>query len=240
MKHMLGIAIIGGDGPSPQALREIASGADILVAADSGLIAAERAGLTAHWVVGDMDSLEGSLVSPENLPSGNVSPLGSNLLEKYPPERIIRYPPDKDYTDTELALMLLREKGCSQLWLAGGGGGRVDHLFAIRSLFERQDSPDRWFTNNEDIHCLREGTTLNVRLPPGQKHTGSLPSALGVSVFPLGSGPWQAESFGLKWPLNGLNWETGGGGLGLSNIAENGAFEIRSIRGRFMVICLIA
>jgi len=202
-----GIVITGGEGPGSETLREIASGADLLVAADSGLAAAEEAGLCPDWVLGDMDSLDDEA-----------------RLGKYPPGRVIRYPPEKDFADTELALALLVEKGCDEIWLAGGGGGRTDHLFAIRSLFERDGPPDRWFTANEEIRCLREGRALEAALTPGSL----------VSVFPLGSGPWAAESVGLKWPLGGLSWERGG--FGLSNVAVEGPFRIRSVQGRFMVI----
>jgi thiamine pyrophosphokinase len=222
-----GIVVTGGEGPPSEALREIARGADLLAAADSGLAAAEEAGLNPDWVLGDMDSLD----DPAR-------------LGKYPAERVIRYPPEKDFTDTELALALLREKGCDEIWLAGGGGGRTDHLFAIFSLFERSQTvaqtvaatilaaegspppkpPDRWFTANEEIRCLREGRALDAALPPGSL----------VSVFPLGAGPWAAESSGLKWPLDGLAWDRGG--FGLSNEVVEGAFRIRSVHGRFMVI----
>ena len=208
--NMLGIAIIGGEGPPPQALKKIACQAGILVAVDSGLIAAEEAGLKPDWIVGDMDSLAGE--------AGGLA-----RLDKYPPDRVIRHPPDKDRTDTELALNLLRDKGYDEIWLAGGGGGRTDHIFAILALFERESPPDRWFTANEEIRCLNEGKTLNAELPPDSL----------VSVFPLGSGPWQAESSGLKWPLNGLIWERGS--FGLSNVAVDGFFEIRSVQGRFLV-----
>jgi len=199
--------ITGGEGPAPKALREIAAQADLLTAADSGLVAAEEAGLSLDWVLGDMDSLD----DPAR-------------LAKYPGERVIRYPREKDFTDTELAIALLREKGCDEIWLAGGGGGRTDHLFAIFSLFERAEPPDRWFTANEEIRCLREGRALEAALP-----SGSL-----VSVFPLGAGPWAAESSCLKWPLDGIAWERGG--LGLSNVAAAGPFRIRSVQGRFLVI----
>ena len=217
---MLGLAITGGEGPAPEALREIALKADVIAAADSGLIAAEAAGLRPDWVLGDMDSL--GIVS-----RGSAASLkdGLSLLEKYPPDRVLRYPPDKDFTDTELALALLKEKGCDEIWLSGGGGGRTDHLFAIRSLFERPLPPDRWFTANEEIFCLKEGKTLK-----GCQALSGLP----VSVFPLGDGPWEAESEGLKWPLKGLPWERGF--FGLSNEAPGGAYEIHSIKGRFLVI----
>jgi thiamine pyrophosphokinase len=199
--------ITGGEGPAPKALKEIAAQADLLVAADSGLVAAEETGLSLDWILGDMDSLD----DPAR-------------LEKYPPERVIRYPREKDFTDTELAIALLREKGCDEIWLAGGGGGRMDHLFAIFSLFERAEPPDRWYTANEEIRYLRDGRALDAALPQGSL----------VSVFPLGSGPWEAESAGLKWPLGGITWERGG--LGLSNVATEGPFRIRPVQGRFLVI----
>ena len=213
MKKMRGIAFIGGEGPPASALKEIAGQADILVAADWGLVAAEDAGLTVDWVVGDMDSLGEEL----------------GRLDSYPQDRVLRYPPDKDHSDTELALALLRQQGCDEIWLAGGGGGRIDHLFAIRLLFEGDNPPDRWFTAKEEIHCVKEGKTLDMGFPPSSKDRP-------VSVFPLGAGPWQAESHGLKWPLDGLAWESSSGGLGLSNAAEQGAFQIRSIRGRFLLV----
>ncbi len=204
---MTGIAITGGEGPKSAALKKLTKLADLIVAADSGLTACEEAGIVPDWIVGDMDSL-GDLWR----------------LEKYPPERVIRHRSDKDFSDTELALSLLWEKGCGEVWLAGGGGGRTDHLLAIRSLFERQKAPDRWFTIGEEIFRLKEGES---------RRTGDAIGGI-VSVFPLGAGSWQAESTGLKWPLNGVAWESGG--FSLSNVAQEAPFELRSKKGEFMVI----
>jgi thiamine pyrophosphokinase len=204
-----GIAFIGGAGPSPEKCGQLAAGADLIVAADSGLIAAEKAGVKPDWILGDMDSLD-----------------DLKRLETYPPQRIIRYPQDKDYTDTELALALLWEKGCEETWLIGGGGGRTDHLFAIRSLFERKHPPHRWFTGGEAIYCLRDTQELTLTASPG---------AL-VSLFPLGDGPWNAVSRGLKWPLDGLSWNRGF--FGVSNVALEGVFSIVSKGGRFLVMVL--
>ncbi|MDR2759766.1 MAG: thiamine diphosphokinase [Spirochaetaceae bacterium] len=202
---MRGIVFIGGLGPGAGQCRVLSRGADLIAAADSGLIAAEDAGIYPDWIVGDMDSL---------------TDLGR--LKKYPEERILRYPEDKDYTDTELALRLLWDKGCDETWLLGGGGGRVDHLFAIRSLFERDPSPDRWITAEDDIHAVTG--TLSQELPPGSL----------VSVFPLGAGPWKVESRGLRWPLDDLSWAPGF--FGISNIAYEGPFSLRVTKGRFLVI----
>ncbi|GHT77523.1 hypothetical protein FACS1894130_02110 [Spirochaetia bacterium] len=212
-----GIAFIGGEGPSLARCRELvgeAGGRDapLIVAADSGLMAAEKAGITVDWVIGDMDSLD-----------------DTRRLDKYPPERVLSYGHDKDYTDTELALTLLWEQGCGEVTLAGGGGGRTDHLLAIRALFERERTPDRWVTAREDIRCLREG---GVFAADGGR--GATP--MGISVFPLGIGPWKAESRFLKWPLDALAWDRGF--FGISNVAPQGNFEIRAIRGRFLVMVL--
>ena len=204
---MRGIAVIGGESPAPEALRIIAAEADLLAAADSGLIACEDAGLKPDWVVGDMDSLD-----------------KLSRLDKYPPRRVMRFPCDKDYTDTELALALLREKGCSEIWIAGGGGGRLDHLFGLRALFEMEEGPDRWFPGNEEILCIKEGWGLKAEVPAGSI----------ISVFPLGKKECAAGSRGLKWPLDNVIWKCGYSGV--SNVATEGSFEISSIKGHFMVI----
>jgi thiamine pyrophosphokinase len=216
-KAPLGIAFLGGEGPGPALIRSLLDAADcadpLLVAADSGLLLAESAGLRPRWIIGDMDSLGAE----------------SERLGSYPPEQVIRCPPDKDYTDTELALSLLEEKGARRIWLAGGGGGRLDHLFAIRSLFERDRCPERWITRGEDIRCLEGGCPS---LPGELVFSGAFLTGSPVSVFPLGVGPWKALSRGLKWPLDKLPWDRGF--FGLSNEAPEG-FTIKALEGRFMV-----
>jgi thiamine pyrophosphokinase len=202
-----GIAFIGGEGPPPALCRRLAEEADLVLAADSGLAAAENAGLRPDWIVGDMDSID-----------------DPGRLAKYPAGRVRLFAADKDYTDTELALACLWEQGCGEIWIAGGGGGRIDHIFAIRALFERERPPVRWITGAEDIRCLGPGSSLALHLPPEGL----------VSVFPLASGPWEAESSGLKWPLRGLAWDRGS--FGVSNTAPEGDFSVQAIRGRFMVI----
>jgi len=151
-----------------------------------------------------------------------------NRLTHYPKDRVICYPVDKDYTDTEIALALLWEKGCEDTWIAGGGGGRLDHIFGIRDLFERDPYPRRWITANEDIRCVDGGDAKNDCIKLALKQDKL------VSVFPLGSGPWKAESKGLKWELGNARWERGL--FGLSNVAINDEIEINARQGRFMVL----
>ena len=213
---LLGVIFTGGQGPAAQIIKNILEKETkdtkkkqpvLFIAADSGLTAAESAEIKPDWIIGDMDSLQ-----------------DNSRLTLYPTERVIRHPRDKDFTDTELAFNLAAEKGCDEIWIIGGGGGRIDHLFGIRSMFEREIFPSRWITEKEDIRCIDAGNELNCTLQKGAC----------VSVFPLSGGPWEAKSEGLKWQLNGVPWTRGF--FGLSNVAVDGEFTVAVKAGRFMVI----
>jgi len=210
---LLGIIFTGAEAPKAQVIKrflEAQTKDTVFIAADSGLAAAQDAGIKLDWVIGDFDSLDDEA-----------------RLTSIPPQRVIRFEHDKDYTDTELAFSLAIEKGCVEIWIIGGGGGRLDHLLGIRSLFERKLFPRRWITSSEDIRCIDAGESqFEVSL--------CLEKNAIVSVFPLGSGPWEAQSAGLKWQLSGLSWDRGF--FGLSNEAVNGDFTITAKSGRFMII----
>lgn len=87
---------------------------NLVMAADRGLLYAKEASLPVHYILGDFDSLpEGILAEYENK------------------EIAIRtYPPEKDYTDTHLALMWAMEEKADKVTIIGGMGSRFDHSFA--------------------------------------------------------------------------------------------------------------
>jgi len=207
---LFGVVFTGGEKAPARLIRRLLEGKKaIIAAADSGLACAEEAGIRPDFIIGDMDSIDVS------------------RLDAYPPQCVMRYEHDKDYTDTELALRTVIEKGCDEIWIIGGGGGRIDHLFALRSLLEREIFPVRWLTDAADIRCIDAETKTRTLCEKLEK--GSL-----VSVFPLGGGEWKAKSEGLKWPLDGLAWDRGF--FGISNTAPQGEFSISAEKGRFMVI----
>jgi thiamine pyrophosphokinase len=202
---MRGLVFTGGEGPGPESCARLADRADLIAAADSGLALAENAGLRPDWIIGDMDSLD-----------------DPSRLDKYPPDRVLRFPVCKDFTDTELALDLLWDRGCGDITVAGGGGGRLDHILAMAALFERERFPSRWFTAREKIF-----TVSGVFFYRAEKNRM-------VSVFPVGNGPWKAQSSGLKWPLDGVAWRRGV--FGVSNVVETGDIDVTALSGRFLII----
>lgn len=84
---------------------------DFIIAADAGHEILEKHGITPHITVGDFDS-------SEKIPSVNV----------------IKLPVEKDVTDTYAAVNIALEKGCDEIYIYGGMGGRPDHTFANYTL----------------------------------------------------------------------------------------------------------
>jgi len=205
---MKALIITGGEGPSPDYLRRLAEAADIVIAADSGLDAAIQAGIQPDLIVGDFDSLK-----------------DLSSLEGISPERILRYSPEKDDTDTEIALSAAWSRGADYLVIAGGGGGRLDHLFGVTSLFARSETPREWHTLHESIYYLEKGRSAIYSVGSGET----------VSVFPAGGeGSEGMSSAGLKWPLEGLRW--GKGHFGISNESTSEKIGVSAGSSALLVI----
>lgn len=204
---MEALIVTGGECPSPSALEVLARAADLVVAADSGLDALAPTSILPDYIVGDFDSLT-----------------DRSLLKRYENSHIIKYPSDKDATDTEIALDLCLAKGADRISVAGGGGGRLDHLLGILYLFKRPGRPWAW-------HGSRESAYL---VPPGSLGTFKVELGATVSVFPLMEGSAGMESAGLKWPLEGLAWDPGR--YGISNEATDGRPRIRAGGSALLVV----
>ncbi len=86
---------------------------DKIIAVDSGLTSLHKLNLSPDAIVGDFDS-----VDEEVLKEYKNSPVEFNWeIHK----------PEKDETDTELALNTAIRLGCKKLVLLGATGGRLDH-----------------------------------------------------------------------------------------------------------------
>lgn len=82
-------------------------------AVDGGLLCMDQAGIRPDCLVGDFDTADTALV------------------EKYEAEcETLRHPPEKDATDTELALDTAIERGAESVILLGATGTRMDHTLA--------------------------------------------------------------------------------------------------------------
>ncbi|NOY09846.1 MAG: thiamine diphosphokinase [Spirochaetes bacterium] len=202
---MTGVLLIGGNGPSKKYFRSIIGKYEFVIAADSGVDLALSLSIEPDLIVGDMDSIS-----------------GRQKLKNYPPEQIIEYPHDKDETDTEIGLRIFREMGYTDIILAGGGGGRLDHVLAILNIFERKFHPDIWITDREEVYFI--SGTFYIK--------GWINST--VSLFPVGGPVNGLDSKGLKWTLKGFKWKRGE--YGISNLVTDDELYIKVKEGNLLLI----
>ncbi len=153
--------------------------------------------------IGDFDSLD---TLPEPLP-----------------ERI--YPSEKDFTDGELALFKLLEKGVDSVEIYGGGGGRSDHflgnLHLLFAAFSR-GVPAVMFNNGERLFLANGKCDLGEYL--GQT----------VSVLPFCGEAHIIGSRGLKYPEPEILRY--GSCVGISNVVESRDAYIKVGEGQVLVI----
>lgn len=206
---MKGILITGGEQPVFDMVSHYfikkADNAIYICAADSGLDYCLSNSIRPDYILGDMDSLS-----------------DKNRLRDFPDEIIEEHPSEKDFTDSELGLLHLKKQGCTEIIMIGGGGGRLDHLLALLSIFERPNPPDKWITAHEEIHHISDEFR-------GRGNSGDM-----VSFFPVGSTACTMSSSGLKWPLNTLCWKKGD--VGISNRLESEDYSVKMKTGRLILI----
>ena len=208
---MRGLLFTGGERPDMGVASRFFRDFDLVVAADSGFDSALAAGITADLVIGDMDSLE-----------------RKDLLDTMAPDRVERWPVDKDLTDTEIALSAMEKRGIDEVTLVGGTGGRLDHLFAVIGIFNKPFCPSVWIGRESVAIAVGAGSRTDTL------RVGGLEPGLPVSVFPVGSGTHACKGRGLHWAVDALDWDAGA--YSLSNRAEGGSIELNSVSGRFLAM----
>ncbi len=202
-----GLLFIGGEYPPQHIIDAFLSRASLIVAADSGYDYLRSRGVGCDLVTGDMDSTE----------------YGEEIaaLEEH---RVIRFQRDKDETDTEIGLRALRERNVDYPVIVGGGGGRLDHLLALATLFDRELRPREWLSRGARAISVEERLTLSGL----EGHT--------VSLFPAGTGPCTITSEGLKWPLDALTWYRSRGDAGISNLIVGDPLVLEPQTGRGILV----
>lgn len=113
---MKAIIFCGGEIEDYTYLKDMDFDEPLVICADGGLKHTKALGVVPDIIIGDGDSWQGEY------PSG--------------PE-IIKYPTDKDFTDTDLCVDCAIDKGCTEIELLGGIGGRLDHEFSHYCIMRR-------------------------------------------------------------------------------------------------------
>jgi len=180
-------------------------------AVDGGLRVAEAAGVMPDYLVGDFDTAEEELVS------------------KYESRCItLRHKPEKDATDTELAIDEALERGAESILLLGATGTRMDHTWANVHMLYRilQQGKKAWIMDEHNRISLYNKPFLCKRSEMFGNYISFLPffgETTGVTLK------------GFKYPLSGKTL-TAGISLGVSNEAKEDIMEVSFEKGYLLMI----
>lgn len=185
---------------------------DYLIAVDGGTRYLKALGLKPHLLIGDLDSID---------------PLYLQSLEQDKVE-ILRFKPEKDFTDLELALREAIARGYRQIVIAFGLGGRLDHLLGNLSLLSlvKELSRDVQLSFDDGLTraCLVD-TDLGLEVGVGDI----------ISLIPWRGDVVVEETQGLAYPLH---HETlfFGGTRGNSNLALADTILVKVAQGELVLV----
>lgn len=172
------VVVVTGSAPLDRAaVAEVPHGA-IVLAADGALDHALRAGLTPAGLIGDLDS---------------VSADGLAWAQHH--ATISRHDPDKDRTDTELALTMAADLHPQRLVLLSGGGDRLDHSIAAIGALGHPS-----LTGIPEIDGWWGDQRFHVVHGPGRLHLEVETGAV-VSLLALHGPVDGVTTAGLRWAL---------------------------------------
>ncbi len=170
------LIMANGEYGSPDWYCDRAQGYDRVIAADGGAGQALRLGIVPNWVVGDLDSL--AQADREKLEGLGVV--------------FYVYSPEKDDTDTQLALRLAQKEGADEIVIWGGAGERIDHT--LSNLFSAAGFVEQGIAVRFEHPLVTVYLVCDRLVVPGR--VGDT-----VSLIALGNGAAGVSLDGFRYPL---------------------------------------
>jgi thiamine pyrophosphokinase len=190
---MRAVIIAGGPPGDDAFVRAQVAGADLLIAADAGVLLLERLGIRPDLAVGDFDTAGPEVVA-------RLAALGIATET---------HPAAKDYTDTHLAITVALSRGAAEVVVLGAlGGPRYDHMLATALALAAPDFAGARIILVDPLHtilALRAGASVRLHGTPGEY----------VSILALTATVTGVTGAGLLYPLPASF--TLGNNIGVSN-----------------------
>lgn len=188
---------------------------ELVIAVDSGMEFFYEQGLIPDYIVGDFDSVKTEVLHHFQ-----------SMEQKRPV--ILQFQPEKDETDTELAMRTAIEKGTKTIHLLGATGSRVDHMIGNIHLLGaamKQGVQCFMVDRHNRIRMIEDGLMLKH-----QEQYGDY-----VSLFPFTPQVHGLTLIGFKYPLDHYTLECYHS-LGVSNEIVEAEAEISFDEGVLLVI----
>lgn len=127
--------------------KKIIENAEFVVACDGGANILHEMGIIADYLVGDMDSIKGF------------------VLDEYKKKnkKIEFLPEEKDITDSERGISVIRENGHKNVVMLGALGDRIDHFLSNLDLFYFADMNGlnmKIMTSTNTVFLVKKGRTI--------------------------------------------------------------------------------
>lgn len=205
------VAIFTGGRLQPgRFVKDALAAADLIIAADSGALAALKFKRFPSVVIGDFDSLDKTVQKKLAAKSA----------------RLIAYSRDKDRTDTELAIAYAIENGATAITVLGGvEGDRLDHVLANVFSMVGSAVPIK-FVNGSMTAWVVKGPVKTVI-------TGEIGDTL--SLVPLTARATGLTTAGLRWPLRGETLRMDRG-RGVSNVMTREQAAVSLSKGTLLFV----
>lgn len=157
---------------------------EYVICADGGLEKAEYLGLLPDVIIGDLDSVN------------------TSVLKRYIEMNIeiIEYPSEKNYTDMDLAIQYAVEKGYKEIILIGASGSRIDHTMAnilLVELYYKKGIKIKIVDNNNIVQMVTGKMEIEYK------------KNYFVSIIPTSDTIEGITLEGFKYPLNNVNVKRG-------------------------------
>jgi len=183
---------------------------ELLVVVDGALEVTHKLGIKPDFIVGDFDTVN------------------QELLPFYGKDIILRHPPEKDQTDTELAIETALHAGCDNLVFFGATGSRLDHslgnIFLLESLL-KQGIRAEILNENNRLYLRNQSFTLHRNNTRGEF----------LSLLPLSETVEEVTLTGFKYPVEKLTFYRERT-LGISNEITEEEARVEFSEGTFIVV----
>lgn len=219
MKYLI---IANGIAVDDDPLLKLVKEADVVVCADGGARYLKRIGIAPNVLIGDMDSIGDN----ENLYFTDITTTISSESKSLEQNQtiVIKYPRQKDASDTELAVLWAVDQGAEYITLTGVTGTRMDHtlsnIFLLKKIGER-GVRCKIVDNHNEIFLLSNDLTENHPADKGASSdcSISIDGKIGdlLSIIPVTQEVEGVTLRGLEYPLNNAVL-TFGSSRGVSNV----------------------
>ena len=187
---------------------------DLTIAADRGMEFLYRNGLVPDEIVGDFDSVKSGVLE--------------FFKENNPNIKIRKFQPEKDETDTELAIRTAIDAGCKKIWLLGATGTRIDHVLGnihLLGMAMERDCECIMLDSCNRIRMLNQGMTIRREEQYGDY----------ISLFPFTPTVKGLTLRGFKYPLEKYELQCYHS-LGVSNEISEEKAEISFEEGILLMV----